>query len=234
MSLNANESKNTGKGFKAPLLKVDGYLGRIVQVIDLGKQEQRAFEGKPKDPAYEIMLTYELGTEFMVDENGEVQKDKPRFLTENFALYPPTQDKAKSTKRYASFDPANEHKGNFAKMVNLPVMIGVGHKDGTGKRAGTKVEKILTVSLCPSMFADKVPQLINEALVFDFDNPDLAVFKKLAPWVQEKIMKGLTYPGSILAKALGADYKPTRDKPEDKVVVPAAPVQANSDDDQPF
>lgn len=238
MSLKSSETKNKGSGgLSAPLLDVGGYPARVVIVADLGMQEQNPFEGKPKKPAQEVLLTYELSDEFMLDENGEPMKDKPRWFTENFALFDLDADKAKSTARSKAIDPAGVHKGDYSKYVGAPVMIGIGHKPGTGKKVGQTVEKILTVTAVRAKDAASIPQLVNEGLWFDLDAPDVAVFKKLSPWVQEKIMKNLEYGGSKLEKLLGKGYKPERKAADDK---PAPAVEtkietpANEEDDRPF
>ena len=66
--LNAKKRQYTNRP-PVELLEANNYPARVVQVIDLGLQAQRPYQGKDKPPAYEIMLTYELGTEFMRDED---------------------------------------------------------------------------------------------------------------------------------------------------------------------
>ncbi len=65
MALNANTQQGGGADFKR--LEPGPYDARLVQVVDLGRQEQRPYKGQPKDPAYELALTYELLDAFMED-----------------------------------------------------------------------------------------------------------------------------------------------------------------------
>src|SRR5574341_1285327 len=82
---------------KTPPLDPGVYPTRLVQLIDLGLQPQRPYQGKEKPPAHEIMMTYEFVDEFLKDENDEDIEDKPRWYSETLPLYSLEADKAKST-----------------------------------------------------------------------------------------------------------------------------------------
>ena len=104
MSLNGNKPTNA-KRVEQPLIEADVYPARLVQLIDLGLQAQRPYQGKDKPPVQEVMFTYELVDVFMVNEEGKEQEDKPRWVTETLPFYGLFADKATSTKRYKAFDP---------------------------------------------------------------------------------------------------------------------------------
>jgi len=105
MSLNAKSIKTTGgKGSSQKAIEAGTYPARVVQVIDLGLQAQKPYQGKEKPPAHKLMVTYELVDEFCKDEGGNEQKDKPRWLSEEFNLFSLSQENAKSSIRYVAID----------------------------------------------------------------------------------------------------------------------------------
>jgi len=222
-------------------LAVDSYPCRVAQVIDLGLQTRDSWNqalngGKggfevdtDKAPAPKIMLTYEFTTEFMKDEAGNDVEDKPRWMSEDFHVFPLDNDLASSTKRYKGIDPHNIHKGNFAALANEPCTVTIGKK-GNGK------SKIGAVS--PIMKGFVPAELKNPVKVFDLDNPDLEIFKSLPTWLQEKIQSNLEYAGSPLERLLGgAETKPKDDKPKADVKpqgVSQEPESTTYGDDEPW
>lgn len=214
-------SGNLSKGnrIEQPLLEAGMFPGRIVQVIDMGLQAQRPYQGKEKAPANEIMITYELVDTFCVDAEGVEQEDKPRWLSETIPLYSLDQDKAKSTQRYFAADPENAFNGDFSKIVEAPVNVSLVHNKKADK---TYVNIAATSSMRPKDAA-KCPPLVNPAKVFDLDAPDMEVFGSLPEWVQEKIKGNLNYQGSKIQAAV--DGKPVEaPKPKD------VPVEADDND----
>lgn len=175
------------------------YKARLVQLIDLGLQPQRPYQGQEKKPAYEIMLTYELVDEFMKDENGNDIEDKPRWISENFALHALTNDKAKSTKRYEAFDKEHEFEGDFTKCVGMPVMVTI-----VNNKVGDKIyDNVANLAAMRAKDAAACNPLVNGAVVFDLSDPALDVFNRLPQWLQDKIKGNLEYAGSPLSKKLG-------------------------------
>ena len=122
MATNANKVRTKSSGPKQPLIKAGGYPGRVVQVIDYGLQPQ-SYNGEVKDPANEIGLTYELVDEFCVAEDGTVQEDKPRWISESFPLHSLKAEKAKSTQRYKILDPSGKFGGEFLDLINAPCLL---------------------------------------------------------------------------------------------------------------
>lgn len=200
MALNAKNIKAPkGNRVPQPALEPDVYPGRVVQVLDLGVQPQKPYQGQDKPPCHEIMLTYELAEEFMKDENGDDLEDKPRWISETLPFYGLQADKAKSTKRYAAFDPNGDFDGDFAKCVGVPVNITI-----VNNVVGDKTyENVGNVAAMSAKKAEKVAELVNKPKVFDLDNPDLDTFNAMPEWLREKIKSNLNYNGSALQTLLG-------------------------------
>lgn len=203
MGLNANKIKRERVNQRAEPLEPDVYRARLVQVIDLGLQPQRPYQGQEKAPAHEIMLTYELSDEFMKDEEGNDIEDKPRWLSETLPFYGLFADKAKSTKRYYAFDPDEAFGGDFAKCIGVPVNVTVVN-NVSGDTVYNNVGNVATMS---AKKAAQCPPLVNPSKVFDLDNPDMKVFVNLPDWLQEKIKGNLNFQGSPLQKALGGEQE---------------------------
>lgn len=214
-----------------PDLEPGPYKSRLVQVIDLGLQPQPDYEGKPKDPAQQILLTYELADEFMLDENGQELKDKPRWVSETITLKHITSEKAKSTLRYKVLDPALTHGGDFAAVLGTPVMVTVVQNPGKGKNAGRTFPKVAGIAPLRQKDAAAVPALVNAPSVFDLDNPDIEVFERTPKWVKDLILSNLNFKGSKLETILGTGGQPA--KQETKADPQPEPV-ANEEEENPY
>lgn len=224
MSFNVNDYSGGGSGGKKVTLTPGAYPGRLVGVVLLGKQPQKPYQGQEKDPAYEVGFTYEFLDEFMLDDDDQEDKSKPRWLTEFMPLYGLDAEKAKSTKRYRAMDPANKHGGDLSKLLDTPVLITVTNspkKDGSGVW-----ENIDSVSLMRDKDAAKAGPLVNKAFAFDPADPDMEVFHKLPKFMRDKITANLEFKGSKLEAALkevGSDSpgksdttEPPKDQPADE------------------
>lgn len=208
MGLNAGKIK-APEGKKAKAVEAGNYLGRTVQIVDLGLQTQRPFKGEDKVPAHEVMLTYELGTEFMKDEDGNELEDKPRWISETMPIYSLKAERAKSTKRIYALDPELVFAGNLAEMMDLPCTVTVVTNIQKSKKEGIP-DKIYTDvgNITPPMKGIPVPALQNDTRIFDLDEPDMEVFEILPEWVQDKLKRNLEYNGSALQKVLGEETAP--------------------------
>lgn len=216
MGLNANKVKHEVNNKRAAPVEAGNYIARLVQVVDFGLQTQRPFKGEEKAPAYEIMLTYELCTEFMKDDDGEDMEDKPRWISETMPIYSLKADRAKSTKRILALDPKLVHEGNLAEMVGLPCTVTV--VQNVNKKDPSKVY-VDVGNVTPPMKGIPVPELKNPTKIFDLDEPDLEIFNSLPEWVREKLMGNLEFDGSalqaLLAEDKGAQPKPSEEEPEE-------------------
>lgn len=201
MALNSSKIKSTNPDrVEQPVIDAGVYPARIVQIIDLGLQAQRPFQGKDKPPANEIMLTYELVDSFMVDKEGKELEDKPRWVSETLPLYDVSKaDKAKCTQRYKALDPNNAFGGDFSQVADIPVNVSLVHNQQQDKL----YVNIAAIAAMRPKDAEKCPALQNPVKLFDLDAPDLEIFKALPDWIQEKVQKNLNYNGSKLQKLLG-------------------------------
>jgi len=207
MAMNVKNIKTTSKFPRPPALDIGAYPSRVVQIIGLGLQKQQAWQGNEKPPAEMVYVTYELLDEFMKDEDGNEIEDKPRWLSEDFALHSLESDLATSTKRYMALDPDMEHGGDFLALGGTPCMVNVVQNPSKKGGDDTIYNNISGVSGMRAKDADKAGPLVNETKLFDFYEPDLDVFSSLPSWLQDKIKDGLNYEGSELEKGL-ANYKP--------------------------
>ncbi len=194
-------SSNGGSSVDQEILEAGNYPARIAQVIDLGLQAQRPYEGKAKRPANEIMVTYELGTEFMKDEDGNDRTDKPRWVSERFCLFGLHSERAKSTIRYTALDPSGEKGGDWAQMVGQGCLVAV--VNNKSKSNGRTYNNVGGVT--GPMKGLDIAELVNESKTFSLDKPDLEVFGALPDWIQKVITENLEFNGSALQKALGVE-----------------------------
>lgn len=230
MSLNASKSRNDSGITREPM-EPGTYPVRLIQVIDLGLQEQRPWKDEPKPPAYEIMVTYEFIDEFLKDEDGQDMEDKPRWLSERFVLYSLRADKAKSTARIRGFDPTDEVGGNWPDLLGQPAMATVIHNPN--KKTGGVYENVEAVKPMREKDKESCRPLVNEAQTFDLDDPDLEVFNSLAGWQQKIIVGGLTFDESPLAGMI--DATPLKEDEKGTPVIKTVDSAADDDADElPF
>lgn len=199
MGLNANKQGNKNNNrVEQPQIDADVYPAYLVQLIDLGLQPQKAYQGKDKPPAQEIMLTYELSDCYIVDEEGNELEDKPRWVSETLPFYGLFADKAKSTKRYLAFDPTQEFGGDFSQAVGMPCNVTIVNNESNGK-VYANIGNVATIS---AKKAGQMNAIKNPTKVFDLDEPDLETFNALPEWIRDKIKSNLNYQGSPLQLAL--------------------------------
>lgn len=230
MALNANKVEAPkGKGSKQAPLEAGNYPARVVQVIDLGVQAQRPYQGQEKPPVQEIMITYELLDEFCRDEDGNEQEDKPRWISETMPLHSLKSDKAKSTKRYMALDPKQQYEGDFSQLLSIPCMVTIVTNPGKGEHAGKVFSNVAAISPMRPRDAQKAAELVNDPVFLDLDTCDMEVFNKLPDWLQDKIKGNLNYAGSRLEALLGGEADPAPQTQEQP------PVQDDQDgEDRPW
>lgn len=192
---------NNSNRVEQPIIEAGVYPARIVQILDMGLQAQRPYQGKEKPPANEISITYELVDSFMVDEQGNELEDKPRWISESLPLHSLNADKAKSTQRYTAADPNNVFNGDFSKLVDSPVNVSIVHN-----QVGDKTYvNIAGIAAMRPKDAAKCPELVNPPKILDLDAPDAEIFNSLPQWIQEKIKKNLNFNGSKLQAVLNGE-----------------------------
>lgn len=214
-------------GGQRPELDAGTYPARLVQVIDLGLQPQRPYQGQPKPPKHCIMTTYELNDEFMLDENGEVDEDKPLWVSEDLPMNPLSSDLAKSTKRYLALDPDENHEGDWSAVISEAVNVTI-----VLNTSGDRVyQNIASTSVMRAKDKARLEPLKNEPKVFDLSEPDLAVFTSLPEWIQEKIKSNLEFKGSKLEALLGGEAQADEEE-KPKAKPKKAPKNDEGDDDE--
>lgn len=228
MALNASKISGNKKDskYKMDPLEPGVYPTRLVQLIDLGLQPQRPYQGQEKPPAHEVMMTYEFVDEFLKDEDGNDVEDKPRWYSETLPLHPLVADRAKSTQRYNALDPEGKYGGDFVKCLGVPVNVTLVHNQN-GEKLYVNIANIAAMR---PRDAAKCPELVNEAKYFDLDDPDINVFGSLPEWIQTKIKSNLNFKGSKLEAALGGEAVPTNSRREEPPKV-EEPVE---DSDRPW
>ncbi len=211
MALKISKNGNGGNRVEQAVIEADVYRARLVQLIDLGLQAQRAYQGKDKPPAQEIMLTYELVDEFMKDEEGNDVEDKPRWVSETLPFYGLFADKAKSTQRYNVFDPKGDWDGDFTQALGMAINLTIVN-NSKGDKVYTNVGNVAAMS---EKKVAVCPELCNPITAFDLDDPDMVVFEKLPEWIQKKILDNLNFKGSVLEGKINGDAT-VKEKPTDK------------------
>lgn len=217
MSLNARKESGGGGDFVEQDLIEDGsYPGRLVQLIDMGMQPQRAFQGQEKPPVHQISTTYEFADEFMMDDDGEEIEDKPRWISETMPFYGLDVDRATSTKRYYALDPKEVFEGDWPSLVGMPCSIVVGsYVRKSGKNAGAPANCINGINVMRPKDAETCPELANPTKVFLLDSPDMEVFASLPDWMQSDIKGNLEYKGSLLESLIEGTPAPQANDQED-------------------
>jgi len=229
MSFNANDRTGGGGDFTPQeALDPKTYPARVVQLVLMGLQPSRPFKGVAKEPKEQIYVGYELSHEFMVDEDGNPDPTKPRWIGENFPFYSLEADRATSTLRYNAIDPAGQAGGDWIKLLGAPCQVTLTReprKDGKGD-----TNYVAHVSGAMEVPGYTQPALANPTRIFDIDNPDMEIFAKLPKWLQEKLKGNLNFQGSALQKALGetsvatSEVPTTAPAPAPAPAAPAAPA----------
>ena len=232
MALNARDIKIESNYERPDPLNPGTYPARLVWVISKGLQAQKPFQGQEKSPQLEVYFVYELLDEFLLDEDGEEIKDKPRFINETLPLYSLNSDKAKSTLRYFALDPTEKYKGDWTKLVGTPCMVTI-----TQNKSKTKdiiYNNISSVQTMRDKDAKNAPDLVNEPKVFDVDDPDIEMFYSLPEWLQNDIKENLNFGGSILEEKIEntpKEQSETKNTKTKKATKTKEVIEENSEDE---
>jgi hypothetical protein len=170
-------------------MQPDNYPARLVQIIDLGMQAQVDYTtGEPKDSKNRAILTFEFPTERI-----EVrEEDRPRWLSREFTLS--NHELAGIMQVVGALDSKwDAEEQSISDLLGKPCQI------TTGLTSGKKA-KILSVSKIGKGM--KVGELENPASFFDFDDPNIDLFKTFPQWIRDKIKEAENYEGSTLETKL--------------------------------
>lgn len=208
MALKATDIPSTSNRTPQPALDAGSYPARLVGVAEIGQHAQE-YKGEIKAPKKELRITYELLDEYLVNEDGEEDLEKPRWLSERFPFNPSNSEKAKSTIRYTALDQTLQYEWDWSKLLGTPCMLTIVQNPGKGKNAGRVFNKISGVSIMRPKEAAKARQLINPPYLFDFDMPTQESWEALPDWVKEECKKALDYKGSALETLLSGSTEET-------------------------
>ena len=148
------------------------FPARIVQILDLGKQEDEwKGEVKVRD---KLWITFEFPTETITYDDKEGKTiTRPRWLSGEFTKS--TGDKAKLTPIIKATNP---EAASFEDLLGCALLVEVGTTSG-GK------DKYASAMALPKGMT--VAELDNETKYFDMNNPDSEVFDSLPDFLKEKI-----------------------------------------------
>ena len=232
MSMKANDYKSGGGDF-TPVdpLEPGSYPARVVAIANIGLQAQQAFKGTEKAPKHEFRVTYELLDEFLKDEDGNDDEDKPRWVSERFSINPLSSENAKSTARYLALDPTNKHAGDWSQLLGTPLILDL-LQNRSKKNPERVYSNVRTVTAMRPKDVKNAAELKNDPILFDFYEPDVKVFLALPKFIQEEIKSSLDFDGSKLAEMLEdvseadttKEEKKTKSKPKEE-------ASDNEDDD---
>ena len=194
--LNAREIPQTSSYKRYPPIEPGAYPARVVMVVNLGIQKQRPFKGEERPPQLELLVTYELLDEFLTDDDGNEDLEKPRWVTERFPFYSLESERATSTKRYYALDPGEDKGGNWELMINTPCMVNI--VNTTNEKTKVVYDKISNISAMRPREALKAPDLVNQPVTFDAYSPVLEDLQRLPRWIRRLLTEAIDYEGSEL------------------------------------
>ena len=132
------------KGFKKFVIPAGVTTARFIGYVEIGKQPQRAFEGKPKPDTEVVRLTFELnGTKYMRDisKEGEPEKLIPSTITVDMPLS--MNEKSKFFKLMQKMKGDKDVK-HMVELLGNAYVITITHNKGKGDKVYanmyTKVE----------------------------------------------------------------------------------------------
>lgn len=213
MSFKANDYAGSNLP-KIDPLEPGAYPARVVSIMNIGLQKQNAYQGKEKPPKHELSVTYELLDEFLKDEDGQDDLEKPRWVSETFPLHGLSSENAKSTLRYLALDPNNENDGDWSQLIGFPCIVNL--VQSVSKKDKTRIyNNVDGVHRMRDKDAKNAPELVHDPVLFDLYNPDVKVFLALPTFLQNKIKESLDFEGSKLQEML-EDLSESETKPEKK------------------
>lgn len=181
--MNLNTAKQQAKA--GPIPEAGMQLGIITQIVGLGMQPQRPFQGQEKPPAKMLRITYELPNSTH-EFGGEL---KPLVISEEMPFS--GNEKSRLYKRVTGIDTGlGQSRGDLTWFVGKPVMINIVHRAGVGTNAGRVFANIQAVT--PVMKGLPVPAApYNPAFIYDPYNHDESVFQQLPDFLKTTILSRL-------------------------------------------
>lgn len=163
------------------------YIGRCFKVIDVGTQTTTGMFGTKEQ--HKVMISWEL---FGEDENGNpivMEDGRPYSASQWYTVSLHEKSKLRADLeawRGKKFTEEELAGFDLANVLNQYCMIQIVHDD-TSKYAN--VNSIMA-------FRGTKPKPVNDAVVFDIDNPDMEVFKAMSENMQKKIASAPEWKGA--------------------------------------
>lgn len=217
--MNLNNAKSTTTNYPIPSEGMQCAI--LTQVVGLGLQPQRPYQGQEKPPAKMVQFTYELYNDIH-DFGGD---QKPLIISESMQFS--GHEKSRLYKRVSGIDPGlRQTGGDLSKMVSTPVMLQIVHQQGKGQNTGRTFANIGAVTPMPKGMP--VPQgTFNPCFLYDPYTHDEEVFQKLPQFLKDKINARLDASGA----AANTNVKGATNANATTAAVPAdSPTIADADD----
>jgi len=186
MGFIASDNGGTGNFKRVP---GGAYVGRCYSLIDLGTQTTSGQYGEKQQ--HKIRIGFEL---FGEDENGEpltVEVDGEQMpLTISKSYTVSLHEKSSLRKDLASWrgrDFTDEEAKSFdvSKLLGAYALVNVTTSETNGKT----YSNVAGLTPLPGALKNAKPEPVHNDLVFDLDNPDMAIFANFHEKLQEAIRK---------------------------------------------
>lgn len=170
---------------KIELVPEGTYVGRCVQIIDLGTQPNEKYGNSSQ----KVMIRWELPQETYTDSEGA---DVPRLINGTYTAS--LNEKANLRKmlegwRSKKFTDEELEEFNLGKLIGLPCMLTVVHAVASN---GNKYANISAVAALPKGM--EAPPQVNESIIFDIDKPeDEPKLEVLPDFIQNIIQNSFEY-----------------------------------------
>jgi len=207
-------------------------IGRLVEYIEIGKQPQKPYQGKPKPDAEEVWIGFELlhpkKNIREIEIEGEGKKTVADFI--RVRLTKKLGEKAKFKKLFNKLQYGRADKKHIAQMLGEAFILEVFHnKSEDGKKIYVNLDKDGEYGIQAPFIIDPlteerkditVPAHIRPLRIFLWDFPNKETWDSLfidgtrtmkvdgkdvevsRNYVQETIMKATNYEGSALHQML--------------------------------
>lgn len=199
MSFVVSEVAKSASNKPRPVPKAGTQAMRVLQVVDLGIQARKPFQGTERKPVRQVMLTFELCNDKM-EYNGE---EVPLRISTR-ALTLSADPKGNLFKMMNGIDPTNKLKGDLDLYPNTAVLGTIVHTED-GDKTYANIAGVMPV---PDGFP--VPPLHDKPCVFNFDNPTLESYSLLPNWIHKKIAEATNFEGSKV-EAIAKQFEATKE-----------------------
>lgn len=182
MALIASASSNSSK---FEIVPSGNHLARCYQLVDLGTQ-QTEWQGKAK-VSHQVLIYFEVHSE---DANGKpttTPEGKPMMISKKYTVSLSENSYLRADLRGwrgREFTPEELKNFELKNILGAWAMLSVIHRESNGKTYAN-IDAITQVS--PAVKKAGLPEPHNELVLFDLDEPDMAVFEKFSAGLQDKI-----------------------------------------------